>query len=59
MKNNIYLVIKRIQIFDEDYINFLTAIANNASCVKAADCYSYSGMKVSHDLETDFLQDIS
>jgi len=48
-------VVNRTQISDEDYINFLTAITNSASCVKAADCYSDSGMVVSHDLVNRFL----
>jgi len=48
-------VVNKTSISDEDYINFLTAITNNASCVKAADCYSESGMIVSHDLVNRFL----
>jgi Transposase DDE domain. len=48
-------VVKKTLFSDEDYINFLTAIVNNPSCVKAADCYSDSGMVVSHDLVNRFL----
>lgn len=48
-------MVTKIQISDVDYINFLTAIPNSASCVKAADCYSDSGMVVSHDSVNRFL----
>jgi putative transposase len=33
-------VVKKIQISDLHYINFLVAATCDVSCVKAADCYS-------------------
>jgi putative transposase len=48
-------VVRKIQISDLHYINFLVAATCDVSCVKAADCYSSNGIVVSHDRFNRFL----
>ena len=40
---------------DIDYIHFLVAAECDASCVKAADCYSTIGVCIAHDSFNRFL----
>ena len=40
---------------DKDYIHFLMAANCDASCVKAADCYSDIGISIAHDSFNRFL----
>ncbi|MFH0967623.1 MAG: transposase [Methanobacteriota archaeon] len=40
---------------DKDYIHFLMAAQCDASCVKAADCYSEIGINIAHDSFNRFL----
>ena len=42
-------------ITDLDYINFLVAAQCDVSCVKAAECYSETGIVVAHDKINRFL----
>ena len=48
-------MIKTRTITDLDYINFLVAAQCDVSCVKAAECYSESGIVVAHDKINRFL----
>jgi putative transposase len=43
------------QVTDKDYINFLVAAHCDVSCVKAAECYSDTGIVVIHDRFNWFL----
>ena len=51
MRSNFFLTVVR----NSYYINFLVAAACDVSCVKAAECYSNTGMVVSHDKFNRFL----